>query len=401
MKILYLRTLARFNLASGGSVGHTSGVINAMSKIAELDVISNDTLTGVNHPIKIYDPFLKFLPVFGEFLYNIRLMFLLKNIGKYDFIYQRHTSESFIGAFLSKKYGVPLILEYNSSEVWILKQWHKQKNPILKFLIKIFRSIFLIPIAKCVENYNIKNAKFIVVVSDVLKKELIEKSISKNKIIVNPNGVDVDIYTPSIDASEVVSKFNLENKNVIGFIGTFGQWHGGLVMAEAINIFFQKYSNYKKNCVFLLIGDGNQLPNVKKIINAELYEYNVIFTGKVLQSLGPIYLSSCKILLSPHIPNPDGTDFFGSPTKLFEYMAMGKGIVASNLNQIGEILENEITALLIEPNNPELIADSINRLLNDENLLLKIGENARKKAINEHSWDKHVSNIFNYINENK
>lgn len=47
MKILYLRTVFWFGLKAGGSVGHTSGVINALSKVAKVDVISNDILPGV------------------------------------------------------------------------------------------------------------------------------------------------------------------------------------------------------------------------------------------------------------------------------------------------------------------------------------------------------------------
>jgi hypothetical protein len=52
----------------------------------------------------------------------------------------------------------------------------------------------------------------------------------------------------------------------------------------------------------------------------------------------PAYLDACDILASPHVPSIDESEFFGSPTKLFEYLAMEKGIVASRLGQVGEVI---------------------------------------------------------------
>ena len=49
----------------------------------------------------------------------------------------------------------------------------------------------------------------------------------------------------------------------------------------------------------------------------------------------PAYLDACAILLSPHVPMPAGSAFFGSPTKLFDYMAMEKAIAASRLDRFG------------------------------------------------------------------
>ena len=107
--------------------------------------------------------------------------------------------------------------------------------------------------------------------------------------------------------------------------------------------------------------------------------------------------SNPKFFKHSSIPNPDGTEFFGSPTKLFEYMAMGKAIVASDLNQIGEILAHESTALLIEANQPKLLANSINKLVLDEALQKKLGENARKEALQNYSWDRHVERLLEFI----
>ena len=82
--------------------------------------------------------------------------------------------------------------------------------------------------------------------------------------------------------------------------------------------------------------------DVKEILGEFLSSSFVCLTGIVPQKDAPKYLVASDILVSPHIPNADGSRFFGSPTKLFEYMAMGKAIIASDLEQIGEILKNRV-----------------------------------------------------------
>jgi len=397
MKILYLRTVPWFNLKAGGSVGHTSGVINALDKVVDLNVISNDNLFGVKKEISVINPLFKFLPVYGEFLFNLVLKGKVKNVESYDYIYQRHSGESFIGAYLSRKYSVPLILEFNSFEAWKLKNWGKKGSTLFMLFNFIFRRVLKLPLVNGVEQYTLKHATYIVVVSEVLKNELIKQRVVADKILVNPNGVDGEVYHPEIQSATLKTELTRDKENVVGFIGTFGQWHGSLILANAVREFFITYPDRINDTQFLLIGEGNQLDEVKKIIQESGYVENVTYTGRVLQSKGPEYLSVCNILLSPHIPNPDGTAFFGSPTKLFEYMAMGKAIIASDLNQIGEILTNEKTALLIEPNKPKLLASSINKLILNKELKKQLGINARDEVIKKYTWDKHVERLLDFV----
>ena len=102
------------------------------------------------------------------------------------------------------------------------------------------------------------------------------------------------------------------------------------------------------------------------------------------------HLAACDILVSPHVPNPDGSEFFGSPTKLFEYLAMGKGIVASNLAQIGEVLEHNKTALLVPPGDVDALALAIARLVEDATLRQCLGSEARRTAVERHTWREHT-----------
>jgi glycosyltransferase involved in cell wall biosynthesis len=124
---------------------------------------------------------------------------------------------------------------------------------------------------------------------------------------------------------------------------------------------------------------------------------NVTFTGIVPQDQAPKYLMCSDIFLSPHVPNADGTPFFGSPTKLFEYMALGKGIIASDMDQLGEILTNEETALLVPPADDAALAHAIERLCTDRELSDRLGKAARELALREYTWEAHVKRIIDRL----
>lgn len=393
IKILYLRTDHWFNLKSGGSVGHTSGVINSLIKRNVLNqVLSSSKLFNVkwlDNYILAKPNYCKTVnvPNLPDLTYNIDLInkyFVKEKKLDINLIYQRYSLGNFFGVYLRRKYKLPLVLEFNGSELWVSKNWNNKK-------------VYFFDLLNRIEQLNLKYADKIIVVSEVLKNSLIQNGIAGNKILVNPNGVNTDIYQPHCGGKELKQQLGLTNCNVVGFIGTFGAWHGAIVMAKAIVHYYKNYPN--SNTKFLLIGEGNDLPEVKRIIEESGFEDKVIYTGRIDQTEGPRHLDACDILLSPHIPNPDGTDFFGSPTKLFEYMAMGKAIIASNLNQIGEILEHNKTAILVEPNNVEALSNAINNLTLEKKLKEELGTNARLEVIKNYSWDKHVDRILNFVTE--
>lgn len=397
MKILYLRTLYALNLKAGDSVGHTAGVINALCKCAEVEVYSNAELPEVKCQLNIIRPYWKrLLPQnIKELLLNLQFLFKIDIPRiKPDAIYQRHTPVSFIGAYLANKYHIPLILEFNSSEIWKIKNWQVKECFWRRALKKIFNYFIQVPLICSVENYNLRSARLIVVVSKVLKEDLIARGVKAERILINPNGVDIEKFHPDCGGKKIRQKFHLQDKKVIGFIGTFGQWHGVEELAKAIVLFFARHSDWSDRVRFLLIGNGILFDNVKEIIEQGECSDKVIMTGLIPQNKSSQYLDACDVFVSPHIPNPDGTHFFGSPTKLFEYMAMGKGIVASDLEQIGDILEDGVTARLVTPGNAENLADGIFELLNDEELCRQMGINARKKAEECYTWEQHVKRIL-------
>lgn len=392
MKALYLRTKYSLNLKSGGSVAHTEGVINALKTKVDLDIVSNDPLNHFTSPIKIIKPILVNVPIINELFYNLKVILKLRKVKDYSFIYSRYSGESFSAAYLSSKNSIPLILEFNSFDTWKIKNWKEKGFFLKKWFKKYFRLFFV----RKIESYNIKKAALIVVVSVVLKDQLIQVGVSKEKILVNPNGVDISKFkkVPKVTISSIKKKFQLVDHYIFGFIGTFGHWHGVIELAKAICLFYNQNPELTQKTKFLVIGDGHFMNDVKKIIQDSKWNRNVILTGMIPQSDGPAHLLTADCLISPHIPNPDGTKFFGSPTKLFEYMACAKPIIASDLNQIGEILSDEKTAFMVEPGNIQELAQKMKYVFSNDSKAKLVGENSFKLVNQQYTWDAHVSKIL-------
>lgn len=398
MKILYLRTLYWFGLKAGGSVGHTAGVINAMDKKVKLSVVSNDFLPDVDKEITIVEPIkIPLVPKdILELFYNFKIIKYCKNL-KPNAIYQRYNGFSFCGAYIAKKKNIPFVLEFNSSDVWKIKNWQNNDTLLKRTFKTIYYKIFKLPIVSAVENYNLSRAAHIVVVSDALKNILLKFGVDENKIIVNPNGIDESKYNPQIKCDDIKQKYNLENKIVIGFIGTFGQWHGAENIALAFGKLLKKSPEYKNKAKLFMIGNGVRMPIVKKHILEFGLQENVVLTGLIPQEQGAKFLSACDILINATVPNPDGSEFFGSPTKLFEYMAVGKAIICSDMAQMSEILEQGKTAYMVEPGNIDELATAMKELVDDSELRRRLGNSARDEVIQKYTWDKHVDKILKAI----
>ncbi len=392
-KFIYLRTRSAFGLTAGGSVAHTAGVINALRKTANVEVISNDVLPEVLGEYEIIKPIrLSFFPVaLNEFLYNIYLLMKLPIPESGTVIYQRLSAYSFIGAFWANNER-PFVLEHNGSEAWGLKNWSKQHDTksIKGWLMNVYKHLFEIPFVKIIEKYNLSKASLIVVVSNELRQQLLAKKIPQKKIVCYPNGVDPGVFTPDIDGLDVRKSFGLTDEIVFGFIGSFGQWHGTDIMARAIVTFYKAHPENKGKVKFLLIGDGLMMKEVKTILSELSNPEDVILPGTIAQNLAPTYLAACDVLVSPHKSNPDGTKFFGSPTKLFEYMAMGKPIIASSLEQIDEILSHKNTAYMVHPDDPSQLAEAFKELSTNLPTYKNMGELARKDVLKKFTWEIHV-----------
>jgi glycosyltransferase involved in cell wall biosynthesis len=197
---------------------------------------------------------------------------------------------------------------------------------------------------------------------------------------------------------------------VFTFLGTFGPWHGAEVFAQAIQqlVTSDRALLETKNIHFLFVGDGVGMPTVRNTLAAPEFQPFLTLAGLVPQDEAPRILAASDVFVSPHVPNPDGTPFFGSPTKLFEYMSVGRGLIASELDQIGEILRGSPhirnlasaslpetgCAILTTPGDTEDLKQAILFLIENPSWIDQIGPKARGRVLNQYTWNHHVDAIL-------
>lgn len=382
-RVVYLRSTPGPGTQAGGAASHIKGVVEALVKLgAEVEVISNDAIAGFDtakHPFTMIPPETTgatraLFDIHNNLVFTRGAVPLIERAAP-DFIYQRYARFSWAGVVAASRIQRPLFLEYNGSEVWVGRHWDHVGS---------------LDLLERYERLNLEAAARIFVVSEVERQNLEARGVPAAKIIVNPNGVDADLFRPGAGGAEARQELGIRADEVVaGFVGTFGPWHGVVQLAEAI-----KRVPPNVPVRFLLVGSGSLHGEVEQSLREETASGRVIFTGTVAHEHVPQLLDACDILVSPHVPLADGSDFFGSPTKIFEYMAMGKGIVASRLGQIGEVLSDEETALLVEPGNVKELASAIMRLIESPDLRARLGRNARETAIQNHTWTRNAGRVL-------
>lgn len=409
--LLYVNANLWFGVKAGGSIGHVAGVVNAYLarglKLCYAAFDQNPMLDAKAEFIQLTLP--------GSFTVPYELNYyqahqamqqqLAPQMQTCKVIYQRLSIGNYVGVSLSRKYKVPLIVEYNGSETWVAENWGKG----LRYAKQ----------AKQAENVMLQHAHAIVTVSKVLQAELIAKGIAPEKIIVYPNCVDPDYFNnqrfTQQECTQLRAKYNIPEDTILfTFLGTFGQWHGVDVLAKAICILMdadpQWFSDNKVH--FLWVGDGALMAEVQVYLKHKRFHNYVSFAGLIPQAQAPLYLAASDVFLSPHVANRDGTKFFGSPTKLFEYMSMGKLIIASKLEQLAEVLQPSIdlttnqqqqldsaVAILTKPGSAHELAEAIRYSATNYKNLVNLGSNARAKVLKEYGWQQHVETIISHCKQ--
>jgi len=365
---VYLRTdldLAIAPLTAGGSLAHSEGIIDAlMHRGHEVELWSTGPMAGMPHGIRE-----RRLPValranipweIAELLSSLAQVLRARRPARVCLVYQRYSLNNLTGVWLARRWGVPLVLEANASEVRWREEWSSLQFPRL---------------ARATEAIVLRSSHRIVAVSANAAAGLHATGAPEDRIRVVPNGVRVERFAHAAPADLPFD----EDAFVVAFSGLFYPWHGAQVLGAA----FVHLHRARPNARLLLVGDGEEALLVLGLLDDHDLSAAVLHTGLVPRDDVAGYLSASDVLVSPHIGN-DG--FIGSPIKIWEYMASGRAIVATRVAQIGAVLEDGVTARLVEPDDPLALAAALDELCGDPVLRERLGHAAQEEARLEHSW---------------
>ena len=201
----------------------------------------------------------------------------------------------------------------------------------------------------------------IICISDYVKTEYVQNGIDGKKCLTVYNGVDTSFFKPLENNSEEI---------VIGCIGRLEHWKGQQVLIEAIPAIIKNFPKAK----FQFIGNGSNKANLILLANKFDVKDSIEFVGSVNNVKD--YIKDFTIAVHSSVePEPFGR-------VLIEAMAMGKVVISTNIGGPKEIIENNVDGYLLEPNQPQVLAEKIIQLLQDKYLRKNIEIKAREKVVN-------------------
>lgn len=217
----------------------------------------------------------------------------------------------------------------------------------------------------------------IVVVTPAFRDYLIEHwHVPAEKIEVVENGVETDLFTPQLEASNqsLRKTLGLEGKFVVCYIGTMGMAHGLETLLESAS----QLRDESPNTVFLLIGEGAEKARIQSLAKQRGLS-NVLFLDQHPRDTIPAFISAsdaCVVLLKR-------TEIFKTviPTKMLEFMSCARPVILAVQGQAQEIIEQAHAGIVVEPENAAALSQAIYQLAGNKESAAALGQKGREYVL--------------------
>lgn len=399
MKILFLDIVWPLYLADGSLIHRYELVSNLARLDNEIHIFTTDKASLSNIP-NIHCHYVPPGSFFSLTVNYFRSYINLISSQSFDVLYTRNPNFGFLsGIFCQSRFrkmvyelnGIPedesKLFRTKNGDGSPLQQEGKNKLSFSKIYLTMHSRIKLFILKKAL-NFSDR----IIAVTPGIKTNIMKIfRIPEEKIVVVSNGANTTLFKP-LDQRECRKELNLDSKYFyVCFVGNLAPWQGLEYLIKAA----PSVLSHLPECRFLIVGDGVMKNELLRLSRELGVEDRFIFTGVVAYDRVPVYINASDVCVAPFILARNAKIGL-SPLKLYEYMACGKPVVASDISGVSDLLEASKGGLPVIPENPEALSDAILKLLENQDLRNKMGFKGLSYVIENHSWysvAKHVDRV--------
>jgi glycosyltransferase involved in cell wall biosynthesis len=292
-----------------------------------------------------------------------------------DWVYERRAALQSLG-WIFKQHGIPWILETNSPLFYESKA--ERKNVVLSSL------------ERHLEIKAYQECDILVCITEALKEIIVkEADIPPEKVIVLPNGVDTSVFNPECHQPQ-----RIFDHFTIGFVGNLYAWQGLEDLLEALHDLLQDGLNLS----VVVVGDGQMRTQWESKAQKLGLSNNVKFVGQVPWHEVPSYIAGFDIGYSGHVKLQIGK-MYHSPLKIYEYMVMGKPVLASAFEDAQRVLREGETGFLFQAGDVQDLKSALVRAYKSQAVLEEMGYQARQEILLNHSWIARVQTLIQIVEQ--
>lgn len=293
----------------------------------------------------------------------------------FDAIYERYSLWSAAGVEVARACNIPVIVEVNA--------------PLLQEQ-QCYRQLALAKEAEVIERQVFEQADAVVAVSAEVADYVRCRGGDKTVVEVISNAVDESLFHPGVLPGALPEA---DGRCVIGFCGSLKAWHGVDILMDA----FRELNRRHAGLHLLVVGDGPKYDWLQGYADGAGLADRVTLTGWVEHEQTPALLARSDILVAPY---PDMDDFYFSPLKLFEYLALGKPVVASDIGQIKDVVETGTNGLLVPAGDCLALVEALQCLIVDAELRETMMRGAIDTA-SRYTWRGNAQSVIAMIEQRK
>ncbi len=199
------------------------------------------------------------------------------------------------------------------------------------------------------------------------------------KVSIVPNGVDLEMFRPSLDVSDIRRRLGFKEERILFFTGRLVPYKGLDYLLAA----FSRLCETRDDIRLVVLGNGPLMSDLRRQVQMFDLEGAVRFIGSVSERDLPRFYAASDIVVIPSRSRSEGFSIAA-----LQGMACGKPVVATRVGGVPFLVRDGKTGIIVEPKSVEQLSTAISRLLDDASLADRMGAAGRKRAEQFFGWDR-------------